>query len=214
MNAFARFRRFIAELKRRKVFHVGSIYLITAWGASLGASELFPAFGIPEWAVRAFVITAALGFPLALVLAWAFEITPDGVVLDQGTKPKGEQQPEVNWGSSSTTTWAQSEAVRVRWESAGKEHHSEFYRDFVMGRDPEADVRLENNRISRLHAKVSYEKGCWWIIDLSSRNGTVLNGKRITQATPLEDHNEIQLFENAPPVEVRLLKLADETQLD
>ena len=212
MSAFGRFKRFVAELKRRKVFHVGSIYLLTAWGASLGASELFPTFGIPEWAVRAFVITAALGFPLALVLAWAFEITPDGVVFDQGREQK--DRPEVNWGSSSTTTWAQSEAVRVRWQSADQEQRAEFYRDFVMGRDPDADVRLDNNRISRLHAKVSYEKGCWWIMDLSSRNGTVVNGERITQATPLAERNEVQLFDNAPPITLTLLKLADETQLD
>ncbi len=212
MSAFERLKRFIAELKRRKVFHVGSIYLITAWGASLGAAELFPAFGIPEWAVRAFVITAALGFPLALVLAWAFEITPEGVVLDQGSE--NEEQPEIEWGGSSTTTWAQSESVRVRWQSGGKERRSEFFHDFVLGRDPEADVHLDNNRISRLHAKVSYEKGCWWIIDLSSRNGTVLNGDRITEATPLEDENEVQLFESAPPVHISLLKTADETLLD
>ena len=75
-------------------------------------------------------------------------------------------------------------------------------------------MHLDNNRISRLHAKVSYEKGCWWIIDLSSRNGTVLNGERITEATPLEDENEVQLFESAPPVHISLLKTADETLLD
>ena len=53
------------ELRRRKVFRVGSLYLVTAWGASLGAAELFPAFGLPDASVRIFVSVAILGLPVA-----------------------------------------------------------------------------------------------------------------------------------------------------
>src|SRR5689334_24062576 len=70
------------ELKRRKVFKVGAAYLIVAWLAVQAASIGFPAFDAPPWALRVFILVALLGFPIALVMAWVFESTPDGVHFD------------------------------------------------------------------------------------------------------------------------------------
>jgi TolB-like protein/Tfp pilus assembly protein PilF len=72
----------IAELKRRRVFKVGAAYLVVAWLAVQAASIGFPAFDAPPWALRIFILVALLGFPVALVLAWVFETTPEGVKLD------------------------------------------------------------------------------------------------------------------------------------
>ena len=72
----------IAELKRRKVFKVGAAYLVVAWLAVQAASIAFPTFEAPLWALRVFILVALLGFPLALVMAWIFDVTPDGVTLD------------------------------------------------------------------------------------------------------------------------------------
>ncbi len=72
----------VTELKRRRVFKVGAAYLVVAWLAVQAASIGFPAFDAPPWAMRVFILVAALGFPLALVLAWVFDITPDGVKLE------------------------------------------------------------------------------------------------------------------------------------
>ena len=72
----------IAELKRRKVFKVGAAYLVVAWLAVQAASIGFPAFDAPPWALRVFILVSLLGFPLALVMAWIFESTPEGVQLD------------------------------------------------------------------------------------------------------------------------------------
>ncbi|HET7063878.1 MAG TPA: hypothetical protein VFI49_06335 [Rudaea sp.] len=72
----------IAELKRRRVFRVAAAYVVVAWLAVQAASIGFPAFDAPPWAMRVFILVVALGFPLALVLAWAFEITPEGVRLE------------------------------------------------------------------------------------------------------------------------------------
>jgi TolB-like protein len=73
----------IAELKRRKVFKVGAAYLVVAWLAVQAASIGFPAFDAPPWALRIFILVALLGFPVAVVLAWVFDSTPDGMVVDQ-----------------------------------------------------------------------------------------------------------------------------------
>ena len=67
---------FFAELKRRKVFKVGAAYLIVAWLAVQAASIGFPAFDAPPWALRIFILIALLGFPIAVVLAWVFDVTP------------------------------------------------------------------------------------------------------------------------------------------
>ncbi|MEO7251762.1 MAG: hypothetical protein ABIW30_04050, partial [Arenimonas sp.] len=75
----------IAELKRRKVFKVGAAYLVVAWLAIQAASIGFPTFDAPVWALRIFILVMMLGFPVALVMAWVFDVTPDGVTLDSTT---------------------------------------------------------------------------------------------------------------------------------
>ncbi|MEO7251854.1 MAG: hypothetical protein ABIW30_04510 [Arenimonas sp.] len=72
----------LAELKRRKVFKVGAAYLIVVWIAVQAASIGFPAFDAPPWALRAFILVSMLGFPIAVVMAWVFDVTPEGVKLD------------------------------------------------------------------------------------------------------------------------------------
>ncbi|MEP6937480.1 MAG: hypothetical protein ABI871_05360 [Chthoniobacterales bacterium] len=68
-----------AELKRRNVYKVGIAYALVGWGVIQVATNVFPFFGIPSAAVRLVVVLLALGLPIALVFAWVFEITPEGL---------------------------------------------------------------------------------------------------------------------------------------
>jgi len=70
---------FVAELKRRRVPKVGGAYLVVAWLAVQAVSIGFPAFDAPPWALRVFILVALLGFPIAVVMAWVFDATPEGV---------------------------------------------------------------------------------------------------------------------------------------
>src|SRR5215831_15579917 len=70
---------FFAELKRRNVYKVAIAYGVVAWLLIQVATQTFPFFEIPNWMVRAVVLLLILGFPVALVLAWAFELTPEGI---------------------------------------------------------------------------------------------------------------------------------------
>jgi len=70
---------FFSELKRRNVFRVAIAYLAAAWLLTEIADTLFPAFGIPDWAFRFVVLALGLGFVLALVFSWAYELTPEGL---------------------------------------------------------------------------------------------------------------------------------------
>jgi len=73
-------RRLLLELKRRKVFRVAVVYAGVGFVLVQGADIIFPALQLPPWTVTLAVVLTLFGFPMALILAWAFEITPDGVV--------------------------------------------------------------------------------------------------------------------------------------
>ena len=70
---------FFTELKRRNVYKVAVAYAIVGWLLVQVATQVFPFFEIPNWAVRLIVLAIVIGFPIALVLAWAFELTPEGI---------------------------------------------------------------------------------------------------------------------------------------
>jgi len=70
---------FFTELKRRKVYRVAVAYAIVAWLLIQAGSILFPTFEAPPWVMKVFITAVILGFPVALILAWAFELTPEGI---------------------------------------------------------------------------------------------------------------------------------------
>ncbi|MDH3788246.1 MAG: BLUF domain-containing protein [Xanthomonadales bacterium] len=74
---------FFTELKRRKVIKVGVAYLLIAWVIAQILQLLFESFGTPDWAIKTALALLAAGFPVALFLAWVYEMTPEGLKLDR-----------------------------------------------------------------------------------------------------------------------------------
>ena len=72
-------RNFFSELRRRNVYKVAVAYIVAGWALSQGIAQVFPVFDIPNWIIRALVVLTIAGLPVALVLAWMFEITPQGI---------------------------------------------------------------------------------------------------------------------------------------
>ncbi len=70
---------FLAELKRRNVYKVAVAYIVAGWALSQGIAQVLPVFDVPNWTIRLIVVLIIIGLPVALVLAWAFEITPEGI---------------------------------------------------------------------------------------------------------------------------------------
>jgi TolB-like protein/Tfp pilus assembly protein PilF len=70
---------FFAELKRRNVYKVAVAYIVAGWALSQGIAQVLPVFDISNWVVRVLVLLIVTGFPIALVIAWAFEATPEGI---------------------------------------------------------------------------------------------------------------------------------------
>jgi TolB-like protein/Flp pilus assembly protein TadD len=84
-------KKFFGELKRRNVYKVAVAYAVAGWALAQGIAQVFPVFDIPNWVVRLIVLLIVIGFPIALLLAWAFELTPEGIKrtedVDLATSP-------------------------------------------------------------------------------------------------------------------------------
>jgi len=74
-----RIDNFFAELRRRNVYKVAVAYIVAGWAFSQGIAQVFPVFEVPNWLIRSVVLLIIIGLPIALVLAWTFEITPQGI---------------------------------------------------------------------------------------------------------------------------------------
>src|SRR5881628_255345 len=70
---------FFEEVKRRKVYRVAVAYIVAAAGIIQLASAAFPAWELPNWVLRLVIVLLLVGFPIALILAWAFDVTPQGI---------------------------------------------------------------------------------------------------------------------------------------
>jgi TolB-like protein len=86
---------FFAELKRRNVYKVAVAYIVAGWALSQGIAQVFPVFDVPNWVIRLIVVLIIIGLPIALVLAWMFELTPQGIKRTEtaDAMPAAAQQP-------------------------------------------------------------------------------------------------------------------------
>ena len=80
-------RNFFAELKRRNVYKVAVAYAVVGWLVVQIATGVLPTFHAPEWVAQTLVLLVLLGFPIALVIAWAFEMTPEGLKRAEDVSP-------------------------------------------------------------------------------------------------------------------------------
>src|SRR6478752_2256387 len=74
-----RLQNFFAELKRRNVYKVAVAYIVAGWALSQGIAQVFPVFDVSNWLIRLIVLLIIIGLPIALILAWMFELTPEGI---------------------------------------------------------------------------------------------------------------------------------------
>jgi hypothetical protein len=178
----------VADLKRRKVFLVTSIYLVAAWGLALGVSELSQTFQIQATWVRYFVIVLVVLLPVVAGCAWYFDITRRGIVVDRG--PLAD------------TVLVSS--VQVVWDGASGRETRIFDRAFEIGRDARCEVHTLEPVASRRHARIEPRDGDWWLVDLDSSNGTWLDGRRVREAR-LAGDLRVSLGEVGLDLEVRVL---------
>jgi TolB-like protein/Flp pilus assembly protein TadD len=90
---------FFSELKRRNVYKVAVAYAVVGWVIAQIATQIFPFLEIPNWVVRLVIVLIAIGFPIALVIAWAFEATPEGIKRTEvaDTMPAAKERKKHTW---------------------------------------------------------------------------------------------------------------------
>jgi adenylate cyclase len=90
-------KSFFAELKRRNVYKVAVAYIIAGWALSQGIAQVLPVFDVPNWAIRLIVLLIIIGLPVALSLAWAFELTPEGIKRTDAADAVGQHSHGHTW---------------------------------------------------------------------------------------------------------------------
>jgi TolB-like protein len=100
-------KNFFAELKRRNVYKVAVAYAVVGWLLVQIATQVFPFLEIPNWVVRLVIVLVAIGFPIALVIAWAFELTPQGIKRTEEIDPFDSRSRQVlpAGSGSKNRTW-------------------------------------------------------------------------------------------------------------
>src|SRR6266513_2740397 len=88
---------FFDELKRRNVYKVAVVYAVVSWLFIQIATQVFPFFEVPNWAIRLVVLLLIIGFPIALIIAWAFEATPEGIKRTEAADAAGQRSRGGAW---------------------------------------------------------------------------------------------------------------------
>jgi small-conductance mechanosensitive channel len=86
---------FFEEVKRRKVFRVAIAYIVAGWALAQGLAQVLPIFDIPNFVIRGFIALLLIGFPVALVLGWVFDVTPQGIKATPAVAPRKQVRRNV-----------------------------------------------------------------------------------------------------------------------
>lgn len=115
----------LAEIKRRKVFQVAAVYAVTAWLLVQVVTAISDPLNLPEWADALVIVLLAIGFPIALILSWAYNITSGGVVRERGNVSDKQSGKSSIWQRrlklvSAPWPWhtLRSETRRNSWRSS------------------------------------------------------------------------------------------------
>ncbi len=120
----AALKQFFVELKRRKVYRVAVAYIVVAWVLVQVATQVFPFFEIPNWTIRLVIVALCLGFPIAIILAWAYDLTPSGI------KRTAELLPATAPATAATDVPDKSIAV-LPFENLSDDRENAFFADGV-----------------------------------------------------------------------------------
>jgi hypothetical protein len=110
---------FFTELRRRNVYRAAVFYAAAGWLLVQIATQVFPVFNLPNWTMRLVVVMVVVGFPLAMVLAWFYEITPQGLKreseVEHGRIPRALPRAAACEEFSTANRRPVTKSARRRW---------------------------------------------------------------------------------------------------
>lgn len=201
-----RFGRFMSELLRRKVVRLVGAYVAVLWVLAGGFSSLFPVLGVPDWVLQAFVIVGVAIIPVLAYFSWKYDIVPPQLVRD--AKDVEATNPGLSWARLRHDN-SDAGHVLLKWANdEGGMHERRYFQPIAIGREPNNDIELADQRVSRHHAVIWAEEGAWHIRDLDSGNGTFIGHSRVNGTAPLPQVCELRFHANGPVVDVFVAKSA------
>ena len=203
----SRFSDFVSELFRRKVVRLLFAYIAILWLLAQGFVDLFPAFGLPEWSFRAFMILGIAAIPVIALVSWKYDLMPPLLVRD----PKDVEYANraLDWAMRRPED-LDAGYITLTWIEQGQISRTEqYHRAVTIGRGPKNDIELLDRRVSRHHAVLWAEAGSWRVRDFDSANGTFIDQSRVTDAAVLPESCELRFDEQGPVIEVQVDKPAE-----
>jgi TolB-like protein/Flp pilus assembly protein TadD len=142
------FSAFLGELKKRKVIRVAVAYVFVAWAVMQGGELIFEALGLPAWSVTLLVVFAMLGFPLAMVLAWAYELTPDGLQRDRPTGAPGTDEQHQPLPPSGATAGRGMSIAVLPFEDMSEKQNQVYFCEGIAEEILNALAKVEDLRVA------------------------------------------------------------------
>ena len=188
------------EARRRSVFQTLGVYVVAVWGLSQGAVQVAPALEFSPSIVRWILIAGIVLLPVVVVLAWRFDVSREGIVRDPGDQPTLGVSDFDTLATMPTAMGGDegAGAIVVRWADVNGPSAALFREEFFIGRGAECRVRMYDPLVSRKHVRVYPDAGVWMIEDLGSRNGTILDEKRIAAPAALAFEGVLRMNEAGP----------------
>jgi hypothetical protein len=207
-------RKLATELARRSVLRALGAYGIAVWLLAQGLVDLLPAIGLPDWAIRVFLVIAVGFTPVVAVVAWKYDLTSKGFLRDrQDVAHRRQNVLRATIGPTAASLPRRSDGrsiLEASWTGdEGEKIKRRFATAFVIGRDYQAEVRLCDDRVSRRHVKVYPEGDDWYLQDLESLNGTYVDNKAVDIKIVGPDA-VVSLDKEGPKVRLQVL-MADDT---
>jgi hypothetical protein len=194
--------KFLSELIRRKVVRLLGAYIVIFWALAQGYASLYPAFGLPDWSLRAFLIAGIAIAPLLALLSWKYDVAPPQLVRD--AKDIEESNPGLSWAQRRHRN-TDGGFILLKWsDDDGAAMEKRFFKPVTIGRGVNNDVQFSDDRVSRHHAVIWAEDGAWQVRDLDSPNGTFVDRARVDGAVPLPQSCELRFHANGPTLDVHI----------
>jgi hypothetical protein len=209
-------QKLVKELNRRGVLRALAAYIVIVWLLAQGLVDLFPAVGLPEWAIRVFLAVAVAGTPLVAFLAWRYNLTIKGILRDPADTVAGSRDTVLRSRSPTRrSTRAQNTgmgAVLASWTNKdGELCEKEFQSEFIIGRDYQVDVRMKDDRVSRRHLRVYPVDNEWHVKDLKSLNGSYVNGQSI-DVIKVNPEIDVSMDKHGPKIHLAVRAVDDTVQ--
>jgi hypothetical protein len=197
-----RLRQFASELFRRKVVRLVGAYIAVFWLLAQGYASLYPAFGAPDWTLRAFIVAGIAAIPVLAFFSWKYDIVPPQIIKDP--KDIEADNPALSWAMIRHDNF-EAGYVLVKWQdNDGAVKERRFFKPVSIGRQPNNDIELPDQRVSRHHAVLWAEQGTWRVRDLESANGTFIGHARVAGTAPLPQSCELRFHPNGPTVSIHI----------